>query len=204
MSLHLNTQFTQLMTTYGYLALFLLVFAQELGVPNPVTNEFVLLYAGYMAFSGVLNLWLVLLTAMSADCIGTTLLYLVFYLFQERLLRRRPRWFLRPEQFDRVSRTLSERQRWGIYAGRLVPFLRGYVSVAAGVLSIGPAVFLPAVLVSAITWSGGFVIAGALMRPYWEHAAAKVGDLQTGALLAGVLLASTLIGRAIVKPRTTP
>ena len=43
-------------TRYGYLAIFCLVLLQELGVPNPVTNEFVLLFSGYLAFSGVLSL----------------------------------------------------------------------------------------------------------------------------------------------------
>jgi membrane protein DedA with SNARE-associated domain len=39
-------------TKYGYLAIFLLVLLQELGLPNPVTNEFVLLFSGYLAFPG--------------------------------------------------------------------------------------------------------------------------------------------------------
>jgi hypothetical protein len=30
-------------------------------VPNPVTNEFVLLFSGYLAFSGVLNPWIIFL-----------------------------------------------------------------------------------------------------------------------------------------------
>lgn len=75
---------------YGYLAIFMLVLLQELGVPNPVTNEFVLLFSGYLAFAGILKFWLVLLTAVSADCIGTTILYAVFYAFGESIMKRRP------------------------------------------------------------------------------------------------------------------
>ncbi|MCX6740828.1 MAG: hypothetical protein NTY61_00295 [Candidatus Parcubacteria bacterium] len=37
-------------THYGYLAIFFLVFLQEIGVPNPVPNELVLLFSGYLAF----------------------------------------------------------------------------------------------------------------------------------------------------------
>ena len=72
----MTSELTLYITRYGYLAVFLLVLLQELGMPNPVTNELVLLFSGYLAFSGVLNLWLVFLTAVSADCIGTTILYL--------------------------------------------------------------------------------------------------------------------------------
>jgi membrane protein DedA with SNARE-associated domain len=177
----------------------LLVLLQELGLPNPVTNEFVLLFSGYLAFSGVLNLWLVLLTAVSADCIGTTMLYSVFYVFREYIIGRRLRW-LPPSSayFKRITHTISERQQWGIYVGRLIPFLRGYASVAAGILSIRPKIFIPAVIVAAITWSGGYVIAGRLLGPYWEQVAAKVGGVASLVLLGTLVVIMSFIGRAVV------
>ena len=185
-------------TTYGYLAIFLLVLLQELGVPNPVTNEFVLLFSGYLAFSGLLNLWLVFLTAVSADCIGTTILYAVFYLYGKRIMNRRPRWFpVSPAQIKRMAQGISKHQLFGVYAARLIPFLRGYASVAAGILPIRPAIFLPAVVVSAITWSGGYVIAGRLLGPQWEHFAAKAGRVGSLVLVAALIAVLTVIGRAI-------
>lgn len=187
---------------YGYLSIFLLVFLQELGVPNPVTNEFVLLFSGYLAFSGVLNLWLVMLTAISADCIGTTILYAVFYRFGEYIMDHRPRWFpVSPAHLDRIAQRISERQQWGIYIGRLLPFLRGYASVAAGMLPIKPKIFIPAVIVSAITWSGGYVLAGRLLGPYWEQVAEKIGRVETLALVAALIVIATLIWRAFHKRR---
>ena len=192
-------------TRYGYLAIFLFVFMQELGVPNPVTNEFVLLFSGYLAFSGVLSLWLVFLTAVSADCIGTTILYAVFYLFGEYIMDHRPRWLpLTQAHIERISRRISEQQQWGIYVGRLIPFLRGYVSVAAGCLAIRPRIFVTAVIVSAITWSGGYVIAGWLLGPYWARVAAKIGGVESLVLVAVILVIATLIGRAIVRNNRQP
>jgi membrane protein DedA with SNARE-associated domain len=186
-------------TKYGYLAIFLLVFLQELGVPNPVSNEFVLIFSGYLAFAGVLNLRLVFLTAVSADCIGTTILYAVFYRYGPSLIKRCPGWFpVSRARIDRIAKTISERRRWGIYVGRLIPFLRGYVSVAAGLLSIPPNRFIPAVAVSAITWSGGYVIAGRYLGPYWEQVAMKIGRVESWVLLAVLIVAATCISRAMV------
>jgi membrane protein DedA with SNARE-associated domain len=187
-------------TRYGYLAIFLLVLLQELGVPNPVTNEFVLLFSGYLAFSGVLNLWLTILTAVSADFIGTTILYAVFYWRGKYLLARCPRWFpISPAHINRLASTISERQQWGIYLGRMIPFLRGYASVAAGILPISPKIFMPAVIVSAITWSGGYVIAGRLLGPYWEQVALRIGRIESIVLLAALIVIATLIGRASLR-----
>jgi membrane protein DedA with SNARE-associated domain len=190
-------------TRYGYLAVFLLVFAQELGLPNPVTNEFVLLFSGYLAFAGVLNLWLAVLSAVSADCLGTTVLYAVFYRCGATIMANRPGWFpVSKDHIDRLGRRIAERQRWGIYVGRLMPFLRGYASVAAGLLGIGPRVFLPAVVVSGVTWSGGYVFAGRLLGPYWKHIATKMGRAESFVLIAALLLSTTLIGRAVLRKRT--
>ena len=196
----MSSELALYITKYGYLAIFLLVLLQELGVPNPVTNEFVLLFSGYLAFSGVLSLWLVFLTAVSADCIGTTVLYAVFYLFGEYIMDHRPRWLpVSPAHIDRIARAISERQHWGIYVGRHIPFLRGYVSVAAGILATSPRIFIPAVVVSAITWSGGYVIAGRLLGPYWEQVAARIGGVESLILLATLIVIATLIGRTIVR-----
>jgi membrane protein DedA with SNARE-associated domain len=185
---------------HGYLAIFLLVLLQELGVPNPVTNEFVLLFSGYLAFSGVLNLWLVVLTAVSADCIGTTILYAVFYLFGEYIMRHRPRWFpVSQAQIDRLAHAISGRGMWGIYLGRLMPFLRGYASVAAGLLTIPPNVFLPAVILSAITWSGGYVVAGRLLGPYWAQVAERMGVAEGVVLLAVLIVLAAVVRRAVVR-----
>ena len=192
----MSSELTLYITRYGYLAIFLLVFLQELGVPNPVTNEFVLLFSGYLAFSGVLNLWLVILTAVSADCIGTTVLYAVFYWRGKFIVARRPRWFpVSSARIEQIERTLSERQQWGIYLGRLIPFFRGYVSVAAGILTISPKLFIPAVIVSAITWSGGYVLAGRLLGPFWEQVALKIGRIESVVLLAALMVIATLVGR---------
>jgi membrane protein DedA with SNARE-associated domain len=197
-----SAEVTHYITRFGYLAIFLLVILQELGVPNPVTNEFVLLFSGYLTFTGVLNFWLVFLTAVSADCLGTIILYVVFYRCGEAIIKRRPKWCpITPEHIDRIGRTLSERQRWGIYLGRLTPFLRGYTSVAAGILEIRPRVFVPAVIVSAVTWSGGYVTAGRLLGPYWEKVAAKIGSVETLVLLAVLLIAATCVARAMIRKK---
>lgn len=196
----MSSELAVYITRYGYAAIFLLVFLQELGVPNPVTNEFVLLFSGYLTFLGVLNLGFAVLAAVAADCIGTTILYAVFVRYGEAILARRPGWFpLSKEHIDRLARAIAKRRQWGICLGRLVPFLRGYTSVAAGLLGIAPRVFLPAVAASAIVWSGGYVVAGRLLGPYWEQAARRIGRVETFVLIAALVLATTVIGRAILR-----
>ena len=53
--------FSAYIIKYGYLAIFSLVFLQEIGVPNPVPNELVLLFSGYLTSTGKLNFTAVLI-----------------------------------------------------------------------------------------------------------------------------------------------
>ena len=196
----MSAELTHYIAEFGCAAIFLLVFFQELGVPNPVTNEFVLLFSGYLAITGVLNFWLVLLTTVAADFIGTSLLYWLFYRFGTRLLGRLPKWLpISPERLKLVTSRISERERWGICGARLLPFLRGYASVVAGMLSIRPGVFLPAVAISAVTWSGGYVLTGRLLGPSWEQLSQRIGAIEGAAVVGTLSIAATFVGRAVLR-----
>jgi membrane protein DedA with SNARE-associated domain len=159
---------------YGYIAIFSLVFLQEIGVPNPVPNELVLLFSGYLTGIEKLNFISVLITVITADTIGSSLLYMIFYHFGQRVLQKWPN-LIPPSKLAYLTARVSKQDRWSIYLGRHMPFLRGYTAVAAGLLKIPPSIFLPAVLLSAFTWSGGYVIAGRLLGDEYTKVVPKWG-----------------------------
>jgi membrane protein DedA with SNARE-associated domain len=160
---------------YGYIAIFLLVFLQEIGVPNHVPNELVLLFSGYLTSVEKLDFITVLITVVSADTIGSSLLYMTFYCFGQRVLQK---WshVIPTSKLAYLTARVSHQDRWSIYVGRLMPFIRGYTAVAAGLLKIPPGIFLPAVLLSALTWSGGYVIAGKLLGHEYVNVVSKLGQ----------------------------
>jgi membrane protein DedA with SNARE-associated domain len=79
-------------TNYGYLGIFILVFTQEIGIPNPVPNELVLMFAANQTSTGILNIPFVIHSAVSADFTGTNLLYIIFYFFGGYIVRHKPCW----------------------------------------------------------------------------------------------------------------
>ncbi len=185
---------------YGYLAIFSLVFLQEIGVPNPVPNELVLLFSGYLSTQNILSFPLVLLSAISGDFIGTSVLFFVFYFFGKQLLARKPKWLpINKHSIERLSKFVSAKNWWGIYLGRLIPYLRGYVSVAAGILEFSPKKFLLMVFFSAITWSGGYVVAGHIAGPYWQEFAQQISGVSKIAGVALIILIAILIWWSIAR-----
>lgn len=186
------------LTAYGYFAVFSLIFLQELGLPNPVANEIILLFAGYLSSTGALSFPLILLAGISADFIGTSILYAAFYFFGGKLLKRSPRW-LPVERIESFKKRISKKGRWGIFLGRLIPYLRGYTSVAAGLLQIPPKEFLSSVFVSAVLWSGGYVIAGRLLGEEWKNFSSSVTPWELLLAIAGIFIIIFLIIPAIRK-----
>jgi membrane protein DedA with SNARE-associated domain len=156
-------------TGYGYLAIFILVFLQEIGMPNPLPNELLLIFSGYLSFKGLLFFPFVLLTAISADFIGTNILYFLFFNTGSYIIREKPRWIpLSSDTIDRLSAKVSKGGKLNMFIFRLTPFTRGYTSVIAGLLHVKPKIFLPVALFSATAWAAVYVLAGYLIGPYWD------------------------------------
>lgn len=193
-------ELAQYITDYGYLAIFGLVFLQEIGVPNPVPNEIVLLFSGYLAWANVLSFPLIFLTVVAGDFLGTSLLFVVFYFFGDYILKNKPSWVpVSEEKVKKISEKLSGEDKWGLYLGRLIPYVRGYVSVAAGLLKIKPVVFLTTVLLSAVTWSGGYVILGRILGKYWHNVTGVIGGFQNIIIIIVLIVIFIFIRKYLVK-----
>lgn len=175
---------------YGYWAVFILVFLQEIGVPNPVPNELILLFAGALTSIGGLNFFLTFLVAVTADVLGTTILFSIFYFFEHFIMERLKKWAAVNAKLDTIKTRLIKHGRWGIFLGRLMPYLRGYVSVAAGILNMPYRVFVPMVFLSATLWSGGYVILGHFLGKKWEVVAGFIGRYQSTLLTVIIIVAA--------------
>jgi membrane protein DedA with SNARE-associated domain len=188
---------------YGYFAIFVFVFSQEIGLPNPIPNELVLLFSGYMAYMGILKLPMVLLAAGMADFTGTCILHSVFYFSGAYILNHKPRWLPIPvKTINKLKEQISKNGLSGIYIGRLTPFIRGYTSVVAGLLQIKPKVFLPIALITASIWASLYVTAGILLGPFWNHVAPNITSVKYIMLLIFSTILLIVVLRAIIKHKT--
>jgi membrane protein DedA with SNARE-associated domain len=154
---------------YGYIAIFIIVFLQELGVPNPIPIELFLLFSGYLSFKGILYLPFIIITAIAADFIGSNILYFIFYSSGKSLIQKKPRWIpVTEEMITRVSEKITNGGLWSLYFFRLISFTRGYISIVTGLLHIKPRIYLPIVIISASTWTMVYVILGYILGPSWN------------------------------------
>ena len=193
----------QYIVKYGYLAIFVLVFLQEIGAPNPIPNELVLVFSGYLTFMGILKLPLVILAVILADLAGTTILHTVFYFFGAYILQHKPRWLSNPvNTILKLKERLSKGGLAGIYIGRLTPFIRGYTSVIAGLLQIKYVTFFPIALITATIWATIYITAGIMLGPFWNRVAPHISNIKYIMLLVLAAVILIILLRAFIKHRT--
>ena len=160
---------------YGYLAIFLCIFLQEVGAPTPLPNELILLFTGYLAFTGVLHTALVIVTVVCGDLLAATILYTVFHFFGNYLLSSKSRWIPISQQSIRhQSQKIARHGFRGIVIGRLSPFIRGYVAAICGLLHINPRRYAASILITSILWGAIYITTGYLLGPYWEYVNAHI------------------------------
>ncbi|MGI4750701.1 MAG: DedA family protein [Janthinobacterium lividum] len=189
-------QFLQYINHYGYLAIFVLVLIQEIGIPTPLPNELLMLFSGYLAFSGTLKLYLVLLCIITADFLGANMLFTTFYFFGPYILSHKPKWFpLSTQKINNLSAKVSNGGLWTIFLGRVTPFIRGYISVIVGLLHIKPKTYVPITLITACLVTCTYVISGYFLGPYWAQVAGKLETVKYVVLAVVLLVAAFFIIR---------
>ncbi|MGP8213943.1 MAG: DedA family protein [Bacteroidia bacterium] len=185
---------------YGYYAIFILVFLQQIGVPNPVTNELVLVFCGYLSYTKTLNIYEAIFAAIMADVAGSIIIFFAFYSFSKWLIDHSPRWLpLSGEWIEKIKNRVLSRGHYSIFISRMTPFLRGYISVAAGMLNLNRKAFTGTVIISAILWNGGLILIGRLIGPYWSEMSGAGGIIKNILILIAVLVAVIIIGKYFQK-----
>jgi membrane protein DedA with SNARE-associated domain len=155
---------------YGYFAIFLFVLIQETGLPSPLPNEYVLFFSGYLASTGVLHLYYVILAVVAADLIAGFLLYELFFHSGKLILQKRPKWIPIPfRKLARLSIRLRKSRKKNTFIGRLTPFIRGWVSVLSGLMQLPQKEFSIVLISTSILWASAYVCTGFLLGPYYKQ-----------------------------------
>lgn len=162
----MSEQLILLLSQYGYIAIIALIFLQEVGIPSPIPNEFVLVFSGYLAFTGVLNISWVILSAIVGDLLASFILFEAFYFFGKVILERKPKWIpISKEKMDKMNLRIQESGQTGTFIGRLTPFIKGYVSVLSGLLRMSQKKYGITLLSTSIIWSAAYVSFGYFIGP---------------------------------------
>jgi membrane protein DedA with SNARE-associated domain len=137
---------------YGYLAVFVGILLENLGIPIP--GETITIVGGFLAGSGELNYWYVLAAAAVGAFLGGICGYFVgkyggwkFMLAFAKVFR------MQEVQLEEIKTKFSENSIKAVFFGRFIAILRIFTSPMAGVVEMPFGKFMAVNFVGAITWA---------------------------------------------------
>ena len=154
---------TQLMQQGSYLAAAALMFLENLFPPIP--SEIVMPLAGYIAERDGKSLILMILAGSAGSLIGALFWYYVgVYIGLERLKafsRKYGRLLtLTPGEIDTADRWFDTHGGKAVFIGRLIPGVRTFISVPAGISGMSLPKFLTYTSAGTLLWTALLAIAG--------------------------------------------
>jgi membrane protein DedA with SNARE-associated domain len=186
---------TSFVSSSGYLAIFVLSVLQSCCVPT--SSELTMGFAGYLAFQGKLSLPGAIAVGAVGELVGAYIAWFIGRTGGRAFVDRYGRYLLLTHRdLDRAEAWYQRHGRWGVFASRLVPVIRNFAAVPAGVAEVPLLRFGLLTLAGSIVWDGAMALIGYEVGSSWKsvmHGFSDAGYL-FGAL-AVVAVAVVLVHR---------
>ena len=115
----------------GYWGIFLLMFLESTFFPFP--SEIVMIPAGYLAFKGEMNLYMVVFAGIFGSVAGALFNYYLAIHFGRKFILRYGRYFfIKEETLDKLEAFFTKHGELSTFNGRLIPGIRQLISLPAG------------------------------------------------------------------------
>jgi len=148
-----------LVFAWGYFGIFLLMAVESSFVPFP--SEIVLIPAGYLAFSGKMDISLILLSGVLGSLVGALInYYLAFFMGRKFLEKYGNYFFISQETLKKMDNYFKNHGHISTFSGRLVPGVRQLISIPAGLAKMNMVEFLVFTFIGAGIWAGILVALG--------------------------------------------
>lgn len=181
---------TNLVSSFGYLAIFVLSVAQSCCVPT--SSELTLGFAGALAATGHLNLVGAILVGATGEIVGAYIAWAIGRTAGRAIVDRFGKYvLLTHHDLDRAEAWYGRHPRWGVFGGRLVPVIRNFVALPAGVAEVPALRFGVLTAAGSLLWDGAMAGIGYGVGSRWHeiiHAFSDAGYV-LGALVVIAVVA---------------
>jgi membrane protein DedA with SNARE-associated domain len=175
---------------YGYWVVFVGVMLENAGIPIP--GETVLLFAGFLAYHGKIDLLPSILVAIAGATIGDSMGFLVGSVggrrFVDRYIRKFP---VIAKSFDHSQTLFLKYGQWAVFTGRFITGLRMFAGILAGLFRMRYRRFLVFNFTGATVWAIAIIYVGFLFGNSWElvqQHLVQVNEIALAAVIVAVVI----------------
>ena len=197
----------EIMSSYGYLGLALLIMAENLFPPIP--SEIILTFGGFMTTYTRMHIPGTVLSATVGSVGGALILYQAGrFLSPDKLdtiLSGRLGRILHLKKADiqKAADWFDSKGNYTVFFCRFIPIVRSLISIPAGMADMALGRFLWMTVAGSFLWNLVLICVGAAAGSSWQKAVEYLGSytqaakivLGVGALVGGVVLVRRYLGR---------
>lgn len=194
--------FTESIIGMGLLGIFFGMLLESAYIPIP--SEIILPYAGYLVFLGKATFLSAGLTGLAGSLMGAFISYEIALYGGRPLVERYGRYiFIRRHELDAADRWFERHGDAAVFIGRLLPGIRTFISLPAGVARMRLGRFLVFSLLGAIPWTVLFMVIGYELGRNWKHVSGQNHVAEAIAVLVLAVWVAWIVVRR-KKSQTTP
>ena len=162
---------TEVMNTYGYIGILLLIALENIFPPIP--SEVILTFGGFMTTTSNMSIIGVIIVSTIGSIVGAIVLYGIGLLLDvNRLERIVDKWGhilrLTSKDIEKANAWFHKFGVWAVFLGRLVPLVRSLISIPAGMAHMNFWVFLLFTTLGSLIWNSILVSVGAAVGTSWS------------------------------------
>lgn len=181
--------FTHFVQTAGYSAVFVLSVLQSCCVPT--SSELTLGSAGVLAAQGRLSLAGVIVVGVLGEVAGAYIAWAVGRHVGRAVVDRYGRYLLLSHRdLDRAEAWYDRHQRFGVFGSRLLPVIRNFVAVPAGIAEVPLVRFGILTAGGSLLWDGAWAGIGYGVGSHWHAIVSGFSDV-------GYVLAVVAVGAVV-------
>ena len=165
---------TNLISQYGYLAVFVLMLAESACIPVP--SEVIMMFGGALAAGAIPGAHPSLVGVFAAGVLGTVAgSYVAWavgkYAGQTAIRRWGRRVGIREHEIDKATAWFERHGPVAVLIGRVIPVIRTFISLPAGFADMSAGTFGLYTTLGSVPWTAGLAIGGYALGANWEHVA---------------------------------
>jgi len=177
-------------TSYGYIAIFLLMLFESACIPFP--SEVTMLVGGWYAADGRLDFFLVGAAGVLGNLVGSWIAYAIGRKTGRSLLDRYGKYILiRTHDIDKAEVWWAKHGDAATFFSRLLPVLRTFISLPAGMAKMPFGKFTLYTFLGVIPWTYGLTYLGVVVEDNWERVY-KLFDIPV------LIILTLLVGASVV------
>jgi membrane protein DedA with SNARE-associated domain len=175
---------------WTYVALVVLTVAEAACIPIP--SEVTVGYAGYLASTGRINLVVVIVLATAGETVGAFISYAIGRYGGRAFVDRFGRYVLLSHaDLDRAERWFEHRGEWSVAVGRVVPLVRTFIALPAGVAEMPLLRFGLLTAAGSLVWIAALAAAGDALGSRWNRL--THGFTTAGYVVGGLVVLAIIV-----------